>query len=231
MNDIQKKIKTFVLRSGRMTDAQKEKYITLKEKWVLPFTANQLDLEKVFENTKPLTIEIGFGMARATSLLAQENSQINYLGLEVHKAGVAKLLSEIEIYSLKNVLIIEHDALEVLESMIPDNSVSCFHIFFPDPWPKKKHHKRRLMIRPNTDLLTRKLKKGGRIVMATDWEDYAFHALNELSETKDLVNSYESLKESLNGFAPKQEWRPETGFEKKGKTKNHTIYELVFEKI
>lgn len=230
MNTIQNKIKTFVLRSGRMTETQKEKYFLLKEKWVLPFEKKILNFDELFPKKQELVIEIGFGMARATSLIAQENPHINYLGLEVHKAGVGKLLSEIEIHSMENVLIIEHDALEVLETMIPDNSVSRFHVFFPDPWPKKKHHKRRLMIRPNTALLAAKLKKGGSIVMATDWEDYAHHALEELTKTESLKNSYASLEKDLAGFAPKQEWRPETGFEKKGKTKNHTIFELVFEK-
>ena len=230
MNTIQNKIKTFVLRSGRMTETQKEKYFLLKEKWVLPFEKKTLNFDELFPKKQELVIEIGFGMARATSLIAQENPNINYLGLEVHKAGVGKLLSEIEIHSMENVLIIEHDALEVLETMIPDNSVSRFHVFFPDPWPKKKHHKRRLMIRPNTELLARKLKKGGSIVMATDWEDYAYHALEELTKTESLINSYASLEKDLAGFAPKQEWRPETGFEKKGKTKNHSIFELVFEK-
>ena len=230
MDTIQNKIKTFVLRSGRMTETQKEKYFLLKEKWVLPFEKKILDFDKLFPKKQELVIEIGFGMARATSLIAQENPHINYLGLEVHKAGVGKLLSEIEIHSMENVLIIEHDALEVLETMIPDNSVSRFHVFFPDPWPKKKHHKRRLMIRPNTELLARKLKKGGSIVMATDWEDYAYHALEELTATEGLKNKYEDLKNSLLGFAPKQEWRPETGFEKKGKNANRRIFDLVFVK-
>lgn len=225
------KIKTFVLRSGRMTESQKEMYQRLREKWVLPFEKKMLDLDTCFSKKQDVVIEIGFGMATATSIIAKENPDKNYLGLEVHKAGVAKLLSEIDKYNFQNVLIIEHDAIEVLETMIPDNSIFAFHVFFPDPWPKKKHHKRRFMLKPNTDLLAKKLQKGGSIFMATDWEDYAHHALEELSKTEFLKNAYSDLQDSLGGFAPKQTWRPETGFEKKGKAKNHKIFELVFCKI
>lgn len=230
MDTFSRKIKTFVLRSGRMTESQKENYEHLKEKWVIPFEKKLLDFDSCFCKKQELVIEIGFGMAKATSLIAQENPTTNYLGIEVHKAGVAKLLSEIEIHKMQNVRIFEHDALEVLEYMIPDNSISAFHVFFPDPWPKKKHHKRRFMLRPNTGLLAKKLKKDACIYMATDWEDYAYHALEELTATEGLKNKYEDLKNSLLGFAPKQEWRPETGFEKKGKNANRRIFDLVFVK-
>lgn len=228
MNLTENKIKTFVLRSGRMTEAQKQKYKILREKWVLSFEKKILDLNSCFPKAQKLIIEIGFGMARATSIIAKENPHINYLGLEVHKAGVAKLLSEIEKHNFQNVLIIEHDAIEVLEEMIPDNSIFAFHVFFPDPWPKKKHHKRRFMIRPNTNLLQKKLMPGGSIIMATDWEDYAYHALDELSKTEGLKNKYENREKDIAGFAEKQEWRPETGFEVKGKKASRDIFELVF---
>ena len=122
---------------------------------------------------------------------------------------------------VENIYIVEHDALDVLEKMIPDGSVSGFHIFFPDPWPKKKHHKRRLVQRPHTDLITKKLMVGGYLYMATDWEPYAEFALEQLEQTPGLKNKFQ-------GFAPHQEWRPETRFEEKGLDKNHVIRELFF---
>ncbi|MBR5866619.1 MAG: hypothetical protein IKZ04_01790, partial [Spirochaetaceae bacterium] len=125
--------------------------------------------------------------------------------------------------NLQNLYIVEHDAIEVLEKMIGDNSVSAFHIFFPDPWPKKKHHKRRLVQHPYTDLFARKLLPGGYICMATDWEPYAEFALEQLSSTKGLVNVYD-------GYAERQEWRPETRFEEKGKDAQRCIRELYFKK-
>ena len=162
-------------------------------------------------------------MGAATAIIAEQNPNINYLGIEVHTPGVGRLLGNIRDKNLQNLFIIEHDAMEVLEFMIPDNSVSGFHVFFPDPWPKKKHHKRRLMQRPRTNLLTQKLYEGGYVYMATDWEPYAEFALEELNLTSNLKNKYE-------GFAPHQEWRPETKFEHKGLLAERKICELFFEK-
>ena len=162
-------------------------------------------------------------MGAATAQIAEQNPDINYLGLEVHTPGVGKLLSEINARSLQNLYIIEYDALAVLEKMIPDSSVNGFHVFFPDPWPKKKHHKRRLMQRPRTNLLSQKLVSGGYIYMATDWQPYGEFALEELTLTEGLKNKY-------SGFAPHQEWRPLTKFEKKGLDAERKICELFFEK-
>ena len=155
---------------------------------------------EIFGNTNPVVLEIGFGMGAATAQIASEHPDINYLGLEVHVPGVGKLLGEIKRLQLKNVYIIEHDALEVLETMIPDNSLEGIHVFFPDPWPKKKHHKRRLMQRPNTNLMAQKLAYGGYLYFATDWEEYGQLALEELTQTESLHNRYEAFaqKESLN---------------------------------
>ena len=162
-------------------------------------------------------------MGAATAIIAEQNPNINYLGIEVHTPGVGRLLGNIRDNNLQNLYIIEHDAMEVLEFMIPDNSVSGFHVFFPDPWPKKKHHKRRLMQRPRTNLLAKKLYAGGYIYMATDWEPYAEFALEELNLTETMKNKYE-------GFAPHQEWRPETKFEHKGLVAERKISEIFFEK-
>lgn len=217
-------VHTFVLRAGRMTDAQKKAYETLSPRWCVPFNEFPINFIDVFDNVNPVTIEIGFGMGAATAIIAQNNPEKNYLGLEVHRPGVGRLLNEIEAKNLSNLYIIEHDAIEVLEKMIPDESVSAFHIFFPDPWPKKKHHKRRLVQRPRTDILTKKLASGGYIYMATDWEPYAEFALEELTLTEGLKNKYD-------GYAPHQEWRPETKFENKGLKADRKICELFFEKI
>lgn len=217
-------VHTFVLRAGRMTDAQRKAYETLSPRWCIPFNEFPLNYIDVFDNLNPVTIEIGFGMGKATAIIAQNNPEKNYIGLEVHRPGVGRLLNEIEAKNLSNLYIIEHDAIEVLEKMIPDESVSAFHIFFPDPWPKKKHHKRRLVQRPRTEILAKKLASGGYLYMATDWEPYAEFALEELSLTSGLKNKYE-------GYAPHQEWRPETKFENKGLQADRKICELFFEKL
>lgn len=219
-------VKTFVLRQGRMTERQQRDYEELSEKWCIPYIEDiekKIDFETVFGNANPVTIEIGFGMGAATALIAEANPNKNYLGIEVHTPGVGKLLGEIRQRNLTNIRIIQHDALEVLQNMIPLSSVAAFHIFFPDPWPKKKHHKRRLVQRPRTELMAERLVTGGYIYMATDWEPYAEFALEELAATKGLKNKYE-------GYAPHQEWRPETRFEQKGLNAQRNICELFFEK-
>lgn len=214
-------VHTYALRAGRMTDSQRRDYEKLSCRWCVPYTEYPLNFVDVFDNVSPVTIEIGFGMGKATAIIAEQNPDKNYLGLEVHTPGVGKLLGEIETRQLKNLYIIEHDAMEVLETMIPDDSVAAFHIFFPDPWPKKKHHKRRLVQRPRTDLLARKLAPGGYLYMATDWEPYAEFALEQLTQTPGLKNAYEN-------YAPHQEWRPETKFEHKGVQAERNIKELYF---
>ncbi len=217
-------IKTFVLRQGRMTEGQQRDYEELSGKWCLPFANQMLNFTDIFQNTNPVVIEIGFGMGKATAIIAEQNPDKNYIGIEVHRPGVGRLLGEIKTRELKNLFIIQYDALDVLAQMIPDSSVSAFHIFFPDPWPKKKHHKRRLVQRPRTDLFAKKLSAGGYICMATDWEPYAEFALEELTNTAGLKNKY-------SGFAEKQTWRPETKFEAKGIDAERVIRELVFEKV
>ena len=216
-------VHTFVMRAGRMTDAQRRDYETLSAKWCVPYKEEPIDFEALFGNNNPVTVEIGFGMGKATGIIASENPDKNYLGLEVHTPGVGKLLGDMRDLGLTNIRIIEHDAMDVLKYMIPDSSVDAFHIFFPDPWPKKKHHKRRLVQRPRTELIASKLKKGGYLYMVTDWVPYAEFALEELTATEGLKNRFE-------GFAPHQEWRPETKFERKGKNAKRAISELMFER-
>lgn len=222
-NIIRREVKTYVLRIGRMTDAQERSYNELSPVWCIPFENKKLNFVDIFGNTNPIIIEIGFGMGDVTAKLAQENPNINYIGIEVHKPGVGKLLSEIKKRDLKNLYIIEHDALEVLEQMIGDNSVNGFHIFFPDPWPKKRHHKRRLLQRPRTNLLAQKLAPEGYLYFVTDWFEYAEFALEELNQTENLKNKYD-------GFAEPQEWRGQTKFERKGLNADRSITEIFFVK-
>ena len=222
-NIIRREVKTYVLRIGRMTDAQERSYNELSPVWCIPFENKKLNFVDIFGNTNPIIIEIGFGMGDVTAKLAQENPNINYIGIEVHKPGVGKLLSEIKKRDLKNLYIIEHDALEVLEQMIGDNSVNGFHIFFPDPWPKKRHHKRRLLQRPRTNLLAQKLAAEGYLYFVTDWFEYAEFALEELNQTENLENKYD-------GFAEPQEWRGQTKFERKGLNADRSITEIFFVK-
>lgn len=216
-------VRTYVIRAGRMTENEKRSYEELHHVWCIPFEHRTLNFTDIFNNTNPVTMEIGFGMGHATAQIAQDNPNMNYIGSEVHVPGVGRLLGEIKKRQLKNLYLIEYDALEILETMIPDNSLAGFHIFFPDPWPKKKHHKRRLLQRPRTDLLVSKLSSGGYIYFATDWEEYALSALEELSCTEGIHNKYEK-------FAPHQEWRPRTKFEQKGLDAGREIFELVFVK-
>jgi len=212
-----------------MSDAQRRSYENLSARFVLSFiprsplstAPGKINYQTIFDNSNPVTVEIGFGMGTATSVIAEANPHKNYLGLEVHTPGVGKLLWEIEQRGLGNIRIIEHDAVEVLEGMIADESVAAFHIFFPDPWPKKRHHKRRLIQRPFTDLLARKLMPGGYVYMVTDWVEYGDWALAELGATPELKNAFE-------GFSPPQTWRPQTKFERKGLAKKHEVRELYF---
>jgi tRNA (guanine-N7-)-methyltransferase len=225
-------IKSYVLRSGRMSVAQRRSYETLAGAFCVPFADAPLDFSRVFGNENPVTLEIGFGMGVATAMIAQENPGNNYLGVEVHRPGIGRLLWEIDRRGLANIRIIEADVVEVLGKMIPNASLAAFHIFFPDPWPKKRHHKRRLITRPFTSALTQKLRPGGYVYMVTDWADYGDWALAELSATEGLRNVYEGFAGGFaGGFAPSQEWRPRTKFEQKGLEKNHEVRELYFIKV
>jgi len=219
---INSSIKSYVLRAGRETPAQKRAYDELAPKFVVPFNAAApLNFAALFGNDNPVVMEIGFGMGEATAAIAAENPGSNYLGVEVYRPGVGRLLWNISQRAIPNIKIVEHDAVEVVMKMIPARSLDGVHLFFPDPWPKKRHHKRRLVKRPFTKILAGKLKPGGYLYMVTDWEDYADWALAELTATKELANAY-------GDFAPPQSWRPSTSFERKGLAKEHAVRELYF---
>jgi len=222
-------VKSYVIRKGRYTAAQKKAYDSLSLKYLIPlqndsnYPANEekLDFNKIFDNNRNVTMEIGFGSGAATAEIAEENPDNNYLCIEVHRPGIGRLLWEIEKRNLSNIRIIENDAVFIAEKMITSCSLNAIHIFFPDPWPKKRHKKRRLIQRPFTETLANCIKKDGYLYMVTDWEDYAVHAMEELTLTSLLKNKYE-------GFALPQTWRPKTRFEQKGLEKDHVIRELLF---
>jgi tRNA (guanine-N7-)-methyltransferase len=218
------RIRSYVLRAGRETAAQRRAYDSLSGKFIIPFENGEINFANIFCNDNRVIAEIGFGMGEATAIIAGENPAKNYLGIEVHKPGIGKLLWEIEQRPLSNIRIVECDAAVVFEKMIPPLSLEGIHLFFPDPWPKKRHHKRRLVKRPFTAVLAEKLKPGGYLYMVTDWEDYALWALEELNTTQTLSNP-------SGGFAQPQAWRPRTSFERKGLAKNHQVRELLFQKI
>ncbi len=220
-----KSIKTFVLRAGRMTDGQRRALEELGPRLCLPFDAKKpLDYAAAFGNDRPVVAEIGFGMGRATWQIAAENPETNYLGMEVHTPGVGKLLAELGERGIGNVRILHHDAVEALERVIPPCSLAGFHIFYPDPWPKKRHHKRRLLRPGIVELLVSRLRTGGYLYFVTDIEEYGEWTLELLSRTPGLRNHYE-------GFAPRQEWRPETKFESKAAVAGRGVWEVLFERV
>ena len=171
-----------------------------------------------------MILEIGFGMGETTAEIAQQNPQWNILGLEVYRPGVGALLSKIEQRGLTNIRVIEHDAVEVLAHMVPDDYLDGVHIYFPDPWPKKRHHKRRLIQSPFLSQLVQKLKPGGYLHMATDWPDYAAQMLEVCSQEISLENR------AKEGFSPRPDWRPLTKFEARGIRLGNPVADLIFQK-
>lgn len=216
-------IKSYVLRNNVLDEKEREIVRKYMPHYGLFFEKKILDFSSVFNNDHDVVIEIGFGNGEVTSSMALIKPENNYLGLEVYLKGFVKLLSQIGSNNLDNVRIMRFNCVDVLENMISDNSIYGFHIFFPDPWPKKKHHKRRLVNVSFLNLLSRKLKKGGYIYIVTDWEEYAEEILS-------LVNDIESLKNPFYDFAPPVAWRPLTKFEQKGMNKDYQIHEIWFEK-
>ena len=224
-DETDRSIRTYVLRAGRMTDAQKKAIEEEAPRFCLSFDAGKkLSYGEVFGNGKPVVAEIGFGMGSATWRIALENPETNYLAFEVHTPGVGKLLYEIAAHEIGNIRIIHHDAVEAFERMIPEASLAGLHVFYPDPWPKKRHHKRRLMRPGIIELLVSRLAPGGYIYFVTDIEEYASWTLELLSATSGLKNRYD-------GLAPRQEWRPETKFEARALRDGRGAFEILFEKL
>jgi tRNA (guanine-N7-)-methyltransferase len=219
----QRRIRSYVLRQGRMSDAQRRAYENSMAAWGVAYSSAPIDLAATFGRTAPVILEIGFGMGKTTARIAETHPKNDYLGVEVHTPGVGSLLKEIEARGIGNIRIIQHDAVEVLARMVPDTALAGIHIYFPDPWPKKRHHKRRLIQAKFVALLARKLASGGYLHCATDWEEYALQMLEVLSAEPQLKNT-------TPGFSPRPEWRPVTKFEQRGLKLGHGVWDLLFEK-
>jgi tRNA (guanine-N7-)-methyltransferase len=217
-------IRSFVLRQGRMSDAQQRAYAELLPKYGIPYRPTLLNWEQAFGRTAPRVLEIGFGMGAATAQIAATLPQQDYLGVEVHTPGVGALLRLVEERQLGNVRIIQHDAVEVLQHMIAEGSLDGIHIFFPDPWPKKRHHKRRLIQPELVKLLVSRLKPGGYLHLATDWQEYA-------EWMQEVLNAEPALKNAAEGYADKPDYRPETKFERRGLNLGHGVWDIVFRRI
>lgn len=217
----QRGIRSFVLRAGRMGSGQAKALAELGPRFVLPYQEAPLDLAAAFGRDAPRVVEIGFGMGHATASIAAAHPDTDYLGIEVHEPGVGALLKRIEELGLVNLRLIRHDAVEVFKHMLADASLDGIHIFFPDPWHKKRHNKRRLIQPEFVALLTQKLKPGGYLHLATDWENYAEQMLAVLSAEPGLANTGE-------GYAPRPEYRPLTKFEQRGLRLGHGVWDLVF---
>ncbi len=216
-----RRIRSFVVRAGRMGPGQQRALQALAPHWVLPFAAAPLQPAAVYGRNAPVVMEIGFGMGTATAAIAEARPDTDFLGVEVHPPGVGALLQRIEERGLRNLRIVQHDAVEVLAQMIPPGLLAGVHIYFPDPWHKLRHHKRRL-IQPAfvADLVTR-IAPGGYLHCATDWEPYAQQMLAVLTAEPGLRNT-------ADGFAPRPAWRPLTKFEQRGLDRGHGVWDLLF---
>jgi tRNA (guanine-N7-)-methyltransferase len=214
-------IRSFVRRQGRVSPAQQRACETLLPQFGIAYQAARLDLAAAFARPAPKILEIGFGMGDSTATIAAAHPELDYLCLEVHTPGVGNLLKLIDSEQLTNIRIIQHDAVEVMRDMLDDGSLDGIHIFFPDPWHKARHNKRRLIQSPFIAQLVQKLKVGGYIHVATDWEDYAVQVLAVLSAEPLLQNTCAD-------YAPRPEYRPLTKFEKRGLNLGHGVWDLVF---
>jgi tRNA (guanine-N7-)-methyltransferase len=214
-------LRSYVLRQGRLSPAQRRAHETLLPRYGIAYRAEPLDLRAVFGRAAPKILEIGFGMGETTARLAQMHPECDYLGIEVHTPGIGSLLRRVDELKLTNVRIVPHDAAEVVRDMITDAALNGVHIFFPDPWPKKRHHKRRLLQAPFVRLLATRLAPGAYLHIATDWQDYAESIL-------EVLKSEPLLENTTADFAPGPGSRPLTKFEARGRKLGHAVWDLVF---
>ncbi len=217
-------IRSFVLRRGHITQGQLEALDTVLGKWSIPYAPELLDVPATFGRQAPTVLEIGFGMGETTEKIALARPDDNFLGVEVFNAGVGALLKRIEASGLTNIRIIQHDAVEVLRDMIAPDSLAGVHIYFPDPWPKTRHHKRRLIQPPLIALLASRMAPGATLHCATDWDHYARQMLEVLAAQPSLANT-------CDGFAPRPDFRPLTKFENRGLRLGHGVWDVIFRKV
>ncbi len=214
-------MRSYVLRQGRITAAQQRAFETLFPRYGIEYAPAPLDAHALFGRRAPLVLEIGSGMGETTVAIAKAQPERDFIAVEVHGPGVGALLNRIAAENLSNLRVIQHDALEVLEHRVPEGALAAIYLFFPDPWPKKRHHKRRLVQPGFAALAARKLSPGGILHAATDWQDYAEQMLAVLSAEPLLENT-------AAGFAPKPAYRPLTKFEGRGLRLGHEVRDLIF---
>lgn len=214
-------IRSYVLRQGRVSNAQRRACDTLLPQYGIAYRDSALDLAQAFGRSAPCVLEIGCGMGETTAAIAAAAPDKNFLGIEVHTPGVGSLLKLIEEQALSNVRVIQHDAVAVMQNMIAPASLDGMHIFFPDPWPKKRHHKRRLIQPPFVALAASRLKPGSYLHAATDWQEYAEQMLAVLGAEPALANT-------ADGYAEKPAYRPQTKFESRGLKLGHGVWDIVF---
>jgi tRNA (guanine-N7-)-methyltransferase len=221
MTEIHRPIRSFVLRQGRVSNAQRRAYDMLLPQFGIPYAVQPIDLDRVFGRRAPKILEIGFGMGETTATVATQHPENDYLGIEVHTPGVGSLLKTIAERNMTNVRIIQHDAVEVLRNMIAPDTFDAVHVFFPDPWPKKRHHKRRLLQPPLISMLCERMKPGAYVHVATDWQNYAEQIL-------DVFRSEPRLANTAEGYAPRPDYRPQTKFETRGLKLGHGVWDVIF---
>ncbi|HCU53895.1 MAG TPA: tRNA (guanosine(46)-N7)-methyltransferase TrmB [Gammaproteobacteria bacterium] len=219
-------VRSFVRREGRFTTAQRRAVDSLLPKYGVPEGDEPIDFTALFGRAAPVHLEIGFGNGEALAAMARLHPEINFLGIEVHRPGVGALLQRLEAEALSNVRVISADAVDVLSRRIPDQSLSALYLFFPDPWPKLRHHKRRLVQPGLVSLVRHKLQIGGLWHLATDWEDYARHMLVVLTDAEGFDNAT-----GPGQFAARPESRPLTRFERRGQKLGHGVWDLVFRRV
>ena len=216
-------VRSFVVRAGRATAAQQRALAELWPLYGIEYSPSPLDLDAIFGRRAPRLIEIGFGAGEALLEFAKRHPEIDCLGIEVHPPGVGHLLLETQTAGLKNIRIVAHDAVEVLREQIPAHSVAFMHIFFADPWPKKRHHKRRLIQPPFVELLAHVMQPDGRLRLATDWEHYAHH----MREVLDASEHFENVS-TTDGFVARPDERPLTRFERRGQRLGHSVWDMEY---
>jgi tRNA (guanine-N7-)-methyltransferase len=217
------RIRSYVLRAGRVGSGQARALAELGPRYLLPYQPSLVDLDAVYGRSAPKILEIGFGMGEGLAEIATAHPENDYLGVEVHTPGVGALLKQLGERGLDNARVIQHDAVEVLTHMLAPGSLAGVHIFFPDPWHKKRHNKRRLIQSPFVRLLAERIAPGGYLHLATDWEDYALQMLAVLSAEPQLTNA-------ADGFSARPDTRPLTKFEQRGLRLGHGVWDLVFRK-
>ena len=218
-------IRSFVRREGRITSGQQRALQDLWPRYGLEADA-PLNMESIFGRKAPCTLEIGFGNGGALVTMAEQQPQCDFIGIEVHRPGVGRLLQQLEERKLDNVRVMREDAVQVLKVCIQDNSLDRVLLFFPDPWHKKRHHKRRIVQADFIELLARKIRRGGCLHMATDWEDYAAHMLEVMEQSPAFHNCA-----GTGNFSPRPAYRPVTKFEQRGQRLGHGVWDLLYERV